>query len=327
MAVTTFIQAIVDGTAEEMRRDESIFLFGEDVGVHGGVWGETRGLFHEFGSDRVIDTPISENLIAGLGVGSAMMGMRPIAMIQFADFISLAMDQITQHMAKMRYRSGGGWSCPVLIRTNSGGGVQAGLYHSQENTAWFCHTPGLKVVYPSTAYDAKGLLKAALRQEDPVILFEHKALYRSVKDDIPENDYIVPIGPAAIRREGEDVTLVVWGNMVRSALEASEMMEKEGVSVEVIDFRTLVPIDKETLINSLKKTGRVVIAHEENRTGGFGGELAAILAEEAFDYLDAPIHRECAPDVPPIPFSIPMEKFHMPNAEKIAKVIRKTVEY
>jgi len=327
MAIKTFIQAIVDGTAEEMRRDERVFLFGEDVGVHGGVWGETRGLFDEFGGERVIDTPITENLIVGLGVGSAMMGMRPIAMIQFADFLSLAMDQIAQHMAKMRYRSGGTWTCPVVIRTNSGGGVQAGLYHSQENTAWFCHTPGMKVVYPSSAYDAKGLLKATLRQDDPVILYEHKALYRSVKEEIPEEDYIVPIGPAAIRREGKDVTVVAWGSMVREALKAGETMEKEGVSVEVIDFRTLVPIDKETLVNSVKKTGRAVISHEENRTGGFGGELAALLAEEAFDYLVSPILRVCAPDAPPMPFSVPMEKFYMPNAEKIVKAIQKTMEY
>jgi 2-oxoisovalerate dehydrogenase E1 component beta subunit len=327
MAVKTFIQAIVDGTSEEMKRDESIFLFGEDVGVHGGVWGETRGLFDEFGGDRVIDTPITENLIVGLGVGSALMGMRPIAMIQFADFMSLAVDQITQHMAKMRYRSSGGWTCPVVLRTNSGGGVQAGLYHSQENTAWFCHTPGLKVVYPYSPYDAKGLLKSALRQDDPVILYEHKALYRSVKEEIPDEDYVVPIGPAAIRKEGKDLTLVTWGFMVREALKAAEIVGKEGVDVEVIDFRTLVPIDKETLFNSVKKTGRAVIAHEENRTGGFGGELAAILAEEAFDYLDAPICRVCAPDAPPMPFSVPMEKFYMPDAGNIVSGIRKTMAY
>lgn len=327
MAIKTNIEALRDTMAEEMRRDPTIIITGEDVGPRGGVFRATQGLFDEFGPDRVIDSPLSELSIIAVGIGMALNGVRPICEIQFADFIFPAFNQIVSEAARFRYRSNGQFAVPMLIRAPYGGGISGGLYHSQSIEAFFCHVPGLYVVAPSTPYDMKGLLRAALRAPDPVLFLEHKKAYRLIKGEVPEGDYVVPIGKADVKRPGRDLTVIGYGLMLHEALRAADMVAPEGIDVEVVDLRTLAPLDKEMILASVKKTSKVMIVHEDNKTGGLAGEIAAIIAEEAFDYLDGPITRVCAPDVPGVPFSHPMQDFFMPNADKIAAAIRQLAAY
>jgi 2-oxoisovalerate dehydrogenase E1 component beta subunit len=327
MKKTTYIEAITEALAEEMERDERVFMIGEDIGLYGGVFKATKGLQKRFGVDRVIDSPISEAYIAGGSIGAALVGMKAVPEIQFADFITPAMDQIIQQAAKIRYRTGGEWTCPMTVRVCCGGEVGGGLYHSQINEQWFFSQPGLIVLFPSTPYDAKGLLKSAIRGEDPVIYFEHKRLYRAIKEEIPEDDFTVPIGKAAIRKEGKDVTIVAYGLMCHKSLQAIESLEKDGVSVELIDMRTLLPWDRETIFESVKKTSRVILVQENSKTGGVMAEISASITENVFDYLDAPVMRVTGLDVPMLPFAPPMEHFFLPNAEKIAKAVKKLMEY
>ncbi len=327
MKKTTLIEAITQALFEEMERDDRVFLIGQDIGLYGGVFKATKGLLDRFGPERVIDSPISEVYIAGGSVGAAMVGLRPIPEIQFADFITPSMDQIIQQAAKLRYRTGGQWTCPMTIRVCCGGDVGGGLYHSQINEQWFFSQPGLQVVMPATPYDAKGLLKSAIRGEDPVIYFEHKRLYRWVKEELPEDDFTVPIGKAAVRKEGDDITIVSYGFMYHRSMEAAQALEKEGVSAEVIDMRTISPWDRETIYESVKKTSKVVLVQESSKTGGVMGEVSASITEEMFDYLDAPVSRVCGLDVPAIPFAPPMEHIILPNAENLARVLKKVMEY
>ena len=322
-----FIDAINEALTQEMAKDERVFVLGEDIGVSGGVFKATAGLFEKFGEDRVIDTPLAEGIIIGASIGASMVGWRPVPEIQFADFITPAMEQIVQQATKLRYRSAGGYSCPITVRICCGGGVGGGLYHSQENAAWFVHEPGLKVVMPSTAYDAKGLLLAAIRDPDPVLYFEHKKLYRTVKGEVPEEDYIVEIGPAAIRREGRDLTVLTYGFMVHPVLEVAEQMSRRGVEAEVVDIRTLAPLDKETILASVRKTSKCLIVHEDKRTMGIGAELAAIVSEEAFEDLDGPIMRVTGPDLPAIAFSPPLEKAFLVDTAKILGAMERLAAY
>jgi 2-oxoisovalerate dehydrogenase E1 component beta subunit len=300
-----------------MARDQRVFIIGEDVGIMGGAFKATKGLQEEFGKERVIDSPLAEGVIVSSSIGAAMAGMRPVAEIQFADFIAPAMDPIAEQAAKLRYRSAGTQTCPLTIRVCYGGGVGGGLYHSQTNTSWFIHTPGLIVVAPSSPYDAKGLLKAAIRNDDPVLFFEHKKLYRSIKEEVPADDYTVPLLKAAIKRKGSDVTAISHGYTLQLTLQAAE----------VIDLRTLAPLDKDTFLESVSRTSRAVVIHEANRTLGIGAEVSAIIAEEAFDCLDAPIARVTAPDIPAIPAAPPLEEFYMPNVDKIVAALERTLEY
>ena len=327
MAIKTNIEALRDTMAQEMRRDPTIIITGEDVGPRGGVFRATQGLFAEFGPDRVIDSPLSELSIIAVGIGMALNGLRPICEIQFADFIFPAFNQIVSEAARFRYRSNGEFPVPMLIRAPYGGGISGGLYHSQSIEAFFCHMPGLYVVAPSTPYDMPGLLRAALRSPDPVLFLEHKKTYRLIKGEAPEGDYVVPIGKADIKRPGRDLTVIAYGLMLHEALSAAEMVAPEGIEVEVVDLRTLAPLDKQTILDSVKKTSKVVIVHEDTKTGGLAGEISAIIAEEAFEHLDGPITRVCAPDVPGVPFSHPMQDFYMPNANKIAAAIRQLAAY
>ena len=327
MATKTYLEAIRDGLADELRRDESVVIFGEDVGKKGGVFLVTDGLQAEFGEKRVFDTPLSESLIAGAAIGAAVNGLRPVAEIQFADFIFPAFNQIVSEAARMRYRSNGAFSVPMTIRAPYGGGVHGALYHSQSVEAFFAHVPGLKVVIPSNPYDAKGLLKSSIRDDDPVLYFEHKKLYRSVRGEVPDAEYTVPLASAKVVREGSQVTMIGYGMMVQHGLEAAELLEGEDISVEVIDVRTLRPLDRPTLIESVKKTGKVVVVYEDNEFGGYGAEIAAILAEDAFDYLDGPIVRIAGPDVPAVPYNHVLEDWFMVNPEKIAAGIRKLAAY
>jgi 2-oxoisovalerate dehydrogenase E1 component beta subunit len=324
MALTTYVDAIRQGISEEMERDDNVFVLGEDVGIYGGAFKVTAGLLEKFGETRVIDTPISESAIVGAAIGAALMGLRPIAEMQFADFISCAFDQIVNFAAKCRYRWGAG--IPIVVRAPSGGGIHGGPFHSQNPEMHFVHTPGLKVVCPSTAYDAKGLLKAAIRDPDPVIFFEHKYLYRRIKEELPDGDIVVPIGKAALRREGTGISIITYGAMVYVALDAARELEKEGIDVEVLDLRSLLPFDKEAVLESVKKTNKVILLHEDTRTGGFAGELAALISEEAFDYLDGPIRRITAPDTP-VPFSPPMEEFFLPKISDVLRVARELHAY
>lgn len=326
MAVKTLIEAIREALYEEMRRDERVIVLGEDVGVKGGVFRATEGLLREFGEPRVIDTPLAESAIVGVAIGAALNGLRPVAEIQFADFIHPAMNQIMNEAAKLRYRSNGAWGCPIVIRAPYGAGVHGGLYHSQSLEALFCHIPGLKVVVPSTPHDAKGLLKTAIRDEDPVLFFEHKRYYRRIKGEVPEQEYTVPLGVAEVKRPGDDLSLITYGGMVHTALEAAEALAQEGISVEVLDLRTLVPLDKEALAASVKKTNKAVILHEDTKTGGFGAELAAILAEELFEDLDGPVVRVAAPDTP-VPYSPPLEEAFIPQVEDVVAAVRKLAAY
>jgi 2-oxoisovalerate dehydrogenase E1 component beta subunit len=329
MPLLTYIAAITQALAEEMRRDERVFIIGEDVGVEGGVFKATKGLYEEFGASRVIDSPLAEGIIVSSAIGAALAGMRPVPEIQFADFITPAMDALTQQAAKLRYRSGGTQTCPFTLRVCYGGGVGGGLYHSQTNTTWFAHEPGLIVVAPATVADAKGMLKAAIRQDDPVIYFEHKKLYRSLKEEIPDDaDLLADLFKAAIRRPGSDMTLVSYGWTLQLSLQAAEQIHAEtGAEIEVIDLRVLNPLDKDTFLESVSRTGRLLIVHEDHRTLGIGAEISAIAAEEAFDCLDAPIVRVTAPDVPAIPFSAPLEKFYLPSVEKIVDASNKLLNY
>lgn len=327
MAEKTIIEAIKEGIAEEMAREEQMIILGEDVGLRGGVFRVTEGLIDKYGEERVIDTPLAELGIVGIAIGLALNGMRPMAEIQFADFIHPAFDQIVSEMARMRYRSNGTWTCPVVVRAPYGGGIGGGLYHSQSVEAFFAHVPGLKVVIPGTPYDAKGLLKSAMRDEDPVMYFEHKKTYRLVKGEVPEGDYTVPIGVAEVKRQGTDLTVIAYGLMLHYSLQAAEEVAKDGISVEVVDLRSILPLDKKTILESVSKTGKVLIVHEDNKTGGIGGEVAAIIAEEAFDSLDAPIMRLCGPDIPAVPFSPTMQEAFMPNPEKIGEAMRKLAAY
>jgi len=322
----TYLEAIREALVEEMRRDPKVFVLGEDVGAYGGAFGVTQGLYEEFGEARVVDTPISESAIVGISIGAAMRGYRPVAEMQFADFISCAFDQIVNQAATLRYRYGGRASVPIVVRAPSGGNVGGGLYHSQNPEGWFVHRPGLKVVAPATSYDAKGLLKAAIRDDNPVIYVEHKYLYRRAKGPVPEGDDIVPIGVAATRREGNDATLITYGAMVTPSLEAADRLAKEGVEVEVIDLRSLLPYDKDAIFRSLEKTSRVLIVHEDIRTLGIGAELSAVIMEERFDALDAPVLRVTYPDTY-VPFSHVLEQANLPNADKITAALRRLAEY
>jgi 2-oxoisovalerate dehydrogenase E1 component beta subunit len=322
----TYLEAIREALFEEMRRDPKVFVLGEDVGEYGGAFGVTQGLFDEFGDARVIDTPISESAIVGISIGASQRGYRPVAEMQFADFISCGFDQIVNQAATLRYRYGGRASVPIVIRAPSGGNVGGGLYHSQNPEAWFIHRPGLKVVAPSTAYDAKGLLKAAIRDDNPVIYFEHKYLYRRAKGTVPEGDEIVPIGVAATRREGDDITLLTYGAMVAPSLEAADRLSKDGVEVEVIDLRTLSPFDKEAILQSVEKTSRALVVHEDVRTLGIGAELSAVITEERFDSLDAPVMRLTYPDTHQ-PFSHVLESYNLPDVEKITAALRRVAAY
>ncbi len=328
MPTVTYIDAITTALREEMRRDERVYIIGEDVGVMGGVFKATKGLYEEFGPERVIDSPLAEGIIVSSSIGAALAGMRPVPEIQFSDFITPAMDAITQQAAKLRYRSAGSQTCPLTLRVCYGGGVGGGLYHSQTNTTWFAHTPGLMVVAPSTPYDAKGMLKSAIRGDDPVIYFEHKKLYRSVKEEVPDQDYTVPLDKAAVRRPGKDLTAISYGYALQLTLQAAEKLNADhDIDVEVIDLRVLAPLDKDTFLESVARTNRVIVVHEDQRTLGIGAEISAVIAEEAFDCLDAPIVRVAAPDVPAIPFSAPLEKFFMPSVEKITTAMERTLEY
>ena len=321
------LEAINEALSQEMERDERVFILGEDIGLSGGVFKVTDGLLDKFGEERVLDTPLAEGIIVAAAIGSSMMGLRPVPEIQFADFITPAVEQIIQQASKLRYRSAGGYSCPVTIRVCCGAGGGSGLYHSQENASWFVHEPGLKVVMPSTAYDAKGMLLSAIRDPDPVIYFEHKSLYRQAKGEVPDGDYTVPIGPAVVRREGRDLTILTYGFMTQKSLDAAEEIAKRGVESEVVEIRTLAPIDKSTILDSVRKTSKALIVHEDKKTMGYGAELAAILSEEAFDDLDGPIMRVTGPDVPAIPFSPNLDKAWQVNTEKIIAGIEKLAAY
>jgi 2-oxoisovalerate dehydrogenase E1 component subunit beta len=328
MALSTYIEAINAALAEEMRRDERVYVIGEDVGVMGGVFKATKGLYDEFGPERVIDSPLAEGIIINSSIGAALAGKRPVAEIQFADFITPAMDALAQQAAKLRYRSAGTQPCPITVRVCYGGGVGGGLHHSQTNTTWFAREPGLIVVAPSTPYDAKGLLKASIRDDNPVIFFEHKKLYRSVKEELPEGDYVVPLLKAAIAREGKHITAISYGYSLLLTLQAAECVQQERqLDVEVLDLRTLSPLDEGAILASVAKTHRAVIVHEDQRTLGIGAEVAAIIAEEAFGCLEAPIVRVTAPDMPAIPFSAPPENVHLPSVEKIMTALQRTAEY
>jgi 2-oxoisovalerate dehydrogenase E1 component beta subunit len=326
MAVKTLIEAVRDSLADEMRRDWRVIVLGEDVGVHGGVFRATDGLHAEFGADRVIDTPIAELGIVGTAIGSALNGLRPVAEVQFADYIFPAMDQIVNEAAKIRYRSNGAWGCPLVIRAPYGAGVHGALYHSQSVEAFFQHVPGLKIVTPATPYDAKGLLKAAIRDEDPVLYFEHKRIYRRVRGEVPDDDYVVPIGVAEVKREGRHVSVITYGAMVHQALEAAEALAAENVSVEVVDLRSILPWDRETVAASVVKTNKVVVCHEDSRTGGVGAEIAAFIAEELFEDLDGPILRVAALDTP-VPFSPHLEEAVIPGTRHIVDAVRRLAAY
>ena len=324
MAVITYLEAIRQALFDEMARDERVFLLGEDIGEYGGAFKVTDGLQERFGDARVVDTPISEAAIVGSAIGASYMGMRPVAEIQFIDFIACCFDMLTNFAATSRYRNGAG--VPIVVRGPCGGGVSGGPFHSLNPEAFFLNTPGLKMVEPSTAYDAKGLLKAAIRDDDPVLYFEHKYLYRRIKDEVPEDDYIVPIGKAAVRREGSDLSIITFGAMVYTALDAAKQLAEQGVQAEVLDLRSLAPLDREAVLTSVSKTSRALLLHEATLTGGIGGELAAIIAEEAFEYLDAPVMRVASLDAP-VPYSPPLEAAFLPNVDKVVAAAKRLVTY
>jgi pyruvate/2-oxoglutarate/acetoin dehydrogenase E1 component len=325
MAEITYLEAIREALFEEMERDGNVFCMGEDIGAYGGAFKVTDGLMAKYGENRVIDTPISEAGFVGAAAGASHMGMRPVVEMQFIDFISCAYDMLTNYIATARYRAF--LPCPLVIRGPSGGYVRGGPFHSQNPEAAFLHTPGLKIVYPATASDAKGLLKAAIRDDDPVLFFEHKYLYRRIKEEMPAGDHVVPIGKARIAREGKDLSIITYAATVWKALEAAEQLEKEdGLSVEVLDLRTLLPMDDEAIVATVKKTNRVLIVHEDTRTGGVAGEIAARINEHAFEWLDAPILRVTAADVP-LPFAPPLEDYVLPQVADIVSVARKLAAY
>ena len=324
MAVMSYLEAIRSALFDEMARDERVFVLGEDVGVYGGAFKVTEGLQARFGEARVIDTPISETAIVGSAIGASYTGMRPVAEVQFIDFIACCFDMLTNFAAKSRYRNGAG--VPIVVRGPCGGGVGGGPFHSLNPESFFLNTPGLKMVEPSTACDAKGLLKAAIRDDDPVLFFEHKYLYRRIRDEVPDEDYVVPLGKAAVRRKGRDASIVTFGAMVHTALEAAGTLAEEGVDVEILDLRSLAPLDRDAILASVARTSRVLLLHEATRTGGIGGELAAIIAEEAFEYLDAPIVRLAAADTP-VPYAPPLEAAFLPGAGGVVAAVKQLVQY
>lgn len=327
MAVKNIVETIRDTLAEEMRRDARIVITGEDVGPRGGVFRATQGLHAEFGPDRIIDSPLSESSIIAIGIGMALHGLRPVCEIQFADFIYPAFNQIVSEAALMRYRSNGTWTCPLVIRAPFGGGIGGGLYHSQSIEATFAHFPGLYVVAPGTPYDAKGLLRAALQANDPVLYLEHKKTYRLVKGEAPDGDYLVPIGRADVKRPGRDLSVFCYGLMLHECLKAAETLAGDGIDAEIVDLRTIQPLDKATILESVAKTSKALIVHEDNLSFGVGAEVAALIAAEAFHDLDAPVARYGGPDVPAVPFSLPMQNFFMPDAKRIAETMRWLAEY
>ena len=323
MPELTYIQAISDGLRQEMRRDQRVFVLGEDVGVYGGAFKVTLGFQEEFGPWRVLDTPLSETAIVGGATGAALMGLRPVAEMQFADFISCAWDHLVTVAAKQFFR--GRTPVPIVVRLPSGGGFSGGPFHSQNPESSFAHIPGLKIVCPATPEDAKGLLVTAIEDPNPVLYFEHKHLYRRIKAEVPDERYATPFGKARVHREGEDVSVITWGAMVHTADEAAQQLEADGISVEILDLRTLIPWDKQAVLESVSKTSKALILHEDTHTGGFGGEIAATIAEEAFEELDAPLKRITAPDSP-VPFSPPLEKAYIPQVEGVAAGIRELAE-
>ena len=324
VAEVTYLEAVSAGMREEMRRDETVYILGEDVGAFGGAFKVTAGLQQEFGEDRVIDTPLSESAIVGAAIGSALMGRRPIAEMQFADFIVCAFDQIVNMAARLHYRNG--MAVPIVVRGPSGAGAHGGPFHSQSPEAWFAHVPGLKVVVPSTPYDAKGLMKAAIKGNDPVIYFEHKFLYRRIKGEVPEEDYCVPLGEADVKRAGEDMTIITYGAMVHQSLAAAEELAKDDIDIEVVDLRTLMPLDREAILGSVKKTNKVMVVTEDTMSYGIGAEVAAIISEQAFEFLDGPVVRVASPDTP-VPFAPSLEEAFLPNAAKIAAAARDLAAY
>ena len=327
MGEMRLIEAVRQGLREELAADSSVFLIGQDIGVNGGVFRVTDGLLDEFGPERVIDSPLAESGMVGVAIGAAMNGLRPVVEVQFADFIFPAFNQIVSEAARMYYRTNGDYSVPIVIRAPYGGGVRGGLYHSQSVEAYFAHVPGLRVVVPSNPHDAKGLLKAAIRDNNPVLFFEHKLAYNTVQGDVPEGNYTVPIGKAAVRREGQQLSLISYGLSVHHCLEAAETLAAEGISCEVVDLRSVSPLDTETLLESVKKTGRICIVHEDNLTGGVGAEVAAIVAKDAFEYLDAPVQRVAARDVPSFPYSPTLEDVLLPGPPDIISAARELVAY
>lgn len=327
MAELNLLEAINQALDQAMANDERVYIIGEDVGQRGGVFRVTDGLHAKYGSKRVIDAPLAESIIIGSSIGAAMYGMRPIAEIQFADFIFPAFNQIISEAARMRYRSNNTWEVPLVIRAPYGGGIHGALYHSQSIEAFFAHIPGLKVVAPSTPYDAKAMLLAAIDDPDPVLFLEHKKCYRLIKGYVPDEHYTVPIGKADIAREGSDVSVITYGMMRHYAVEAAEMLAKEDMSVEVVDLRSLVPLDRETILNSVKKTSKVLVLYEDNLFGGYGAEIAAIIAQDGFEHLDAPVQRLAGLDIPAMPYSAPLENEFLPTPSKIADTLRDLVNY
>ena len=327
MTVKSVIEAVREAIREEMVRDSKVFVIGEDVGVRGGVFLATQGLAEQFGNDRIIDAPLAEASIMGIALGAAFRGMRPIPEVQFSDFVWPSVNQLIGEAARTCYGTNGTVPVPMVIRMPYGGGIRGGLFHSQNVETHFFHTPGLKVVAPSTPYDAKGLLKSAIRDNNPVVFLEHKKTYRLVRGEVPDEDYTLPIGKADVKRAGSSITLVSYGLTIHYCLEAAETMAAEGVDVEVIDLRTLTPLDTETVLDSVKRTGKLAVVHEDNVTGGVGAEIAAVVADQAFEYLDGPIARICGPDVPTMPFAQTLEDAYMPTADKIADGLRKLAAY
>ena len=328
MATKSLLQAIGEGLAEEMRTDDTVMVLGEDVGRAGGVFRLTQGLQDEFGGERVMDTPLAESLIVGAAIGLSVNGMRPVAEIQFGDFITPAFDQIVNEAARFHYRSNGAWNCPITIRVPYGAVHGGGLYHSQSIEAWFCNTPGLKIVAPTFPADAKGMLKCAIRDPNPVLFLEHKRTYRLLKEDVPDEDYEVPIGEARVHREGGDITVVSYGFMLHTVLQVAEKLSEEHrIEVEVVEPRTLYPLDRETILRSVKKTGKVLVVVEANLTGSFSGEISAIVAREAFEWLDAPVMRLGAPDVPAVAFAGPMMDSFVPDAAKVEAAMLELARY
>jgi pyruvate/2-oxoglutarate/acetoin dehydrogenase E1 component len=324
MPITTYLEAIRQGIWEEMERDPAVFCLGEDIGIYGGAFKVTDGFIERFGPQRVIDTPIAESAIVGAAFGASLTGLRPVAEFQFMDFIGCAFNQITNMLAKAHYRWGA--PAPVVIRGPSGGGVHGGPFHSQNPEMYFVHTPGLKVLCPGTAYDAKGLIKSAIRDNNPVIFFEHKMLYRRIKEDLPAQDYTVPIGKARVARQGRDLTIITYAAMLYVALEAAEILAKEGIEVEVLDLRTLLPLDREAISATVRRTNKVIILHEDTRTGGIAGEVSAVINEEVFDELDGPIVRITARDTP-VPFSPPLEDYFLPKVTDVVREARRLQSY
>lgn len=327
MTTCTFLEAIRDTLFEEMRRDERVIVLGEDVGVRGGVFGVTKGLYDAYGAGRVIDTPLAEVGIVGVAIGAAANGLLPVAELQFADYIHPAFDQVVNEASRIRYRSNGAWSCPLVLRAPFGGGVHGGLYHSQSVEAYYAHVPGVKVAIPSTPADARGLLLSAIQDPDPVLFFEHKAAYRRIRGEVPAGQGAIPLGQADFKRPGHHLVAITYGMMVHTCLEAAALVAAEGIEAAVLDLRTLLPLDRESILQAVRQTGKALVVHEDTRTGGFAGEIAATISEAAFEYLDAPIRRVTGPDVPAIPFSPALEAVFLPNARQVAEAMRELARY